>query len=130
MINPLPKKELREFGFLLAIGFTFLIGWFFPTLAGHSFKTWVLWIALPALALALLSPRMLYYPYKTWMLFGHIIGLINSHIILGLIFLFLLVPIAVIMRIFGHDPLRKKKINLATYREIRNNYKLDLTRIF
>ena len=73
----------------------------------------------------------LYYPYKLWMKLGHILGWVNSKVILGLVFILVLQPIALIMKSFGYDPLQKKKdLNTTTYREIRSNFKIDLRKIF
>ena len=61
---------------------------------------------------------------------GEILGWINSRIILGLVFVFVLQPIAILMRIFGYDPLRINKNGLTTYKEKRKNNKIDINRIF
>ena len=61
---------------------------------------------------------------------GLTLGWINSRIILGLVFIIVLLPISVVMRLIGYDPLRTKLKELKTYRENRKNHKIDLTRIF
>ena len=124
------KKQLREFGLLIGFGFPLLIGWLIPILTGHGFRTWTLWIGFPGLLIAFTSPRLLYYPYKFWMKLGLILGWMNSKIILGLVFIIVLLPIALIMRIFKYDPLRTKIKRERTYRENRQNHQIDLTRIF
>ena len=124
------KKQLREFGLLIGFGFPILIGWLIPLLFGHQFRTWTLWIGVPGLLIGLIAPRLLYYPYKVWMALGHVLGWINSHIILGLLFILVLQPIAYIMRLKGYDPLRSKRKGEKTYRENRKDYKIDLNRIF
>ena len=124
------KKQLREFGLLIGFGFPILIGWLIPSLFGHQFRTWTLWIGVPGLLIGFTAPRLLHYPYKGWMALGHFLGWINSHIILGLVFIFVLQPIAYIMRLTGYDPLRIKLKKEKTYRENRKDYKTDLTRIF
>ena len=124
------KKILREFGFLIAFVFSFLIGWLLPLIGGHSFRTWTLWISIPAFALAITKPSLLYYPYRAWMKLGYILGWINIRIILGLVFLIVLQPISLIMRIFGYDPLRTKKVSLKSYREIKTNHKVNFKKIF
>ena len=65
------------------------------------------------------------------MVLGHILGWINSRILLGLVFILILIPIALIMKVLGYDPLRQnfKKKFLISYRELKSN-KVDLTRIF
>ena len=124
------KKQLREFGLLIGFGFPILIGWLLPSLFGHQFKTWTLWIGVPGLLIGLTAPRLLYYPYKCWMVIGHFLGWINSHIILGLVFIFVLQPIAYIMRLTGYDPLNTKRKVEKTYREVRKDKNIDLKRIF
>ena len=124
------KKQLREFGLLIGFGFPILIGWLLPSLFGHQFRTWTLWIGVPGLLIGFTAPRLLYYPYKGWMLLGHVLGWINSHIILGLVFIFVLQPIAYIMRLTGYDPLKTKRKVEKTYREVRKDKDIDLKRIF
>ena len=124
------KKQLREFGFVIGFGFPILIGWIIPTVAGHAFRGWTLWIAIPFLILGILKPSLLFYPYEVWMKLGLALGWINSRIILGLVFLIILQPIALVMKIFGYDPLRSKKSNKKTYREKKDSHKVNLTRIF
>ena len=124
------KKQLREFGLLIGFGFPILIGWLIPLVFGHQFRTWTLWIGVPGLLIGLIAPRLLYYPYKVWMALGHVLGWINSHIILGLVFIFVLQPIAYIMRLTGYDPLRTKRKEEKTYREVRKDKNIDLKRIF
>ena len=124
------KKQLREFGLLIGFGFPILIGWLLPSLFRHDFRVWTLWIGVPGLIFGLTSPRLLKYPYKCWMALGHTFGWVNSHIILGLVFVFVLQPIAYIMRLTGYDPLKRRRKGEKTYRENRQDYKTDLTRTF
>ena len=124
------KKQLREFGLLIGFGFPFLIGWLLPFLVGHGFRAWTLWVGIPGLILGLTAPQLLHYPYKGWMALGHVLGWINSHIILGLVFIVVLQPIAYIMRLTGYDPLRRRRKGVKTYREDCQNHQTDLTRIF
>ena len=130
MKNHIPKKTLRQFGFLICFTFPFLIGWVLPSLGGHPFRVWTLFISMPAGILGILRPGLLLYPYKAWMKLGHILGWVNSRIILGLVFLIVLQPIALIMRIFGHDPLRTRKAYQESYREFKTNQKVNFKKIF
>ena len=76
------KKKLREFGFFVGIGFPVLVGTILPLFGGHTFRYWTLWIGLPLLFVAFLKPALLFYPYKFWMKLGHVLGWINSKVIL------------------------------------------------
>ena len=130
MKNHIPNKTLRQFGFLICFTFPFLIGWFLPLLGGHPFRVWTLFISMPAGILGILRPGLLLYPYIAWMKLGLILGWVNSRIILGLVFLIVLIPISLVMKSIGHDPLRTKKFSQKSYREIKTNHKVNLNKIF
>ena len=130
MKSSISKKQLREFGFLIGFGFPIIIGWIIPSIGGYAFRGWTLWIAIPFLITGILKPSLLFYPFKGWMALGLALGWINSRIILGLVFLLVLQPIALIMKFVGYDPLKTKKSNESSYRENKTNHKINLTRIF
>ena len=123
-------KQLRNFGFLVGIGFPLIFGWTIPFLTGHSFKLWTHYIGIPIFILGIIKPSLLFFPYKLWMGMGYILGWINSRIILGVVFVVVLQPIALFMRFLNYDPLRKKWNNKKTYKEIRKNYLIDFKKIF
>ena len=130
MNKPPSKKQLQNFGLLIGFGFPVFIGWILPLITGHPFRIWTVPIGFIALTFGYVNPNLLHYPYKLWMQLGNILGWINSRIILGFIFIFILQPIALIMRIFGYDPLRKRHSNNNSYKEKREEFKIDLKRIF
>ena len=130
LTNKVTIKQLREFGYLIGLGFPLVFGWLIPFIAGHGFRTWTLLISIPTLLVGILIPGSLKRPYQAWMKIGHLLGFINSHIIFGIVFIVVLLPIASIMRAFGYDPLRSKKLNLLTYKERKKDIKVDLRRIF
>ena len=131
MLNKsITKKQLREFGLILVFFIPIIFGWLVPFLFGHGFKYWTFFVGIPFLFLATIKPNALFYPYKSWMFLGEVLGWVNSRIILGLVFLIILQPIALIMRILGHDPLRTKKFAQKSYRETRTNYNVNLKKIF
>ena len=130
MSNKISKKQLRDFGLLIGFGLPLIVGWLIPSITGHSFRFWTLWISIPTLFIGLIYPRILRKPYQAWMKLGHLLGYVNSRIIFGLVFIAVLLPIAFLMRAFGYDPLRTKKLNLLSFKENKKGSKVDLTRIF
>ena len=100
MKESITKKQLREFGLLIGIAFPILIGWILPATAGHGFKIWTLWVGLPGLILGLTAPGLLFLPYKGWMALGSALGWVNSHLILGLVFVVVLQPTAYICLLY------------------------------
>ena len=124
------KKELRDFGLLVGSLFPIIIGFLLPLLTGHDFKDWTIFPGIILIIFALFKPSYLYYPYKFWMRAGHIMGIINSNLILGIVFVFVLQPISIFMKFIGYDPLNIKKQNCTSYRKDREELKIDLRKIF
>ena len=109
-LSPLSSgtRELRHFGFTTGIILVVLFGMLLPWLLEHRFPLWP-WIIAAALWIpAALTPGWLRPIYKGWMKFGHVVGLINTRIILALMFYLMILPLGFIMRIMGKDPMRRK----------------------
>ena len=130
MKNSYSKKTLTEFGILFGLSFPIFIGWIIPLIGGHSFRLWTLWIGIFFMIFGIFFPRLLLYPYRAWMKIGDGLSWINSRIILGIVFLMVVQPIALIMKLINYDPLRLKKNNGNSYRENIRSKKIDLKRIF
>ena len=130
MKEKISKKQLREFGVTVGIGFPLLIGYLVPYFAGHGFKLWTLFVGVPGIILALIAPFLLVYPYKVWMGLGYFLGWFNSRLVLGLVYCLILLPISLLMRFTGYDPLKKRFNGETSYRENRKDHRTNLTRIF
>ena len=125
------KKILMEFGIIFGIFLPLIIGFLMPIIFNHDFKLWTLIVGFIFITLSLASPSKLFYPYKLWMKFGEILGWINSKIILSLIFVFVLLPISLIMKILKHNPLKLKiSEKKKSFKELINHKNIDLNRIF
>ena len=110
------KEKLFQFGILVGIGFPLIFGFLVPILFGHSFRIWTVLIGLPLTFLSFLYPKSLKIPYLIWMKIGFLLGWVNSKLILGGIFIFILIPISIIMRIFKYDPLLSISYKQKTYK--------------
>ena len=130
MSNKIDNKKLREFGLLIGFGLPLLFGWLLPLIFDHEFRIWTLMISIPFFIIGITKPSLLFYPYRLWMSIGHILGWINSRLILGFIFVVILLPLSFFMRILGYDPLDLKKNNLKTYKKEKPNYIINLKKIF
>jgi hypothetical protein len=62
-------------------------------------------IGAALLLLGLVKPSLLKWPSKGWWAFARALGYVNARIILSAAFFLVLVPIAVIWRLIGRDPL-------------------------
>ena len=123
------KKELREFGFIIGFAFPILVGWFIPIITGNAFKVWTIYLGVLGITMGLIAPFMLYYPFEFFIKLRYVLVWVSSKILLTLFFILVLLPIALVMRLFGYDPLRNRRKRVSTYRE-KKNYKLNLSSIF
>ena len=102
------NKDLRSFGLIFATGIVLIFGLFLPWLFEHAWPSWP-WITAGILVVtALLLPPVLRPVYWLWMKFGHVLGWINTRIILGITFLLFFVPVALVFHLFGKDPMRRR----------------------
>ena len=117
-IPDLDNAGLRKFGLttgaIVVVLFAFFFPWVFDV-AKMPLWPWifagVLWVP------ALLMPATLRPVYTTWMKIGHGIGWVNTRIILGILFYVLILPMGLVMRLFGNDPMaRKRDESASSYR--------------
>lgn len=108
-IPQLDDRGLRKFGITTGVIVVVLFALLFPWV--FDIETMPLWPWIIAAALwlpALLWPRLLNPVYRVWMKIGMALGWVNSRIILGLVFYVLILPMGLIMRLFGKDPMRRQ----------------------
>ena len=116
MAEPVPKRALRSFG-LLTGSLWAVIGVWPLVWRGQPVRLWALGLAVFLAGGALVWPAALHYPYLGWMALGHALGWINSRILLSIVFYGLVTPMGFVMRLFGHDPMRRRFDRKAsTYR--------------
>ena len=130
MNSKVSKKQLKEFGFVIGFGFPVFVGFLLPLIWGDPFRKWTILVGLVPLIFGLLKPNLLLIPYEIWMRIGLYLGWVNSRIVLGIIFILVLVPISLIMKLLRYDPLRIKRYKKLTYREENKNRKIDLKKLF
>lgn len=119
MAEAVARKQLRAFGLIVGGGFALLGVW---PLLGHGLKLrlWAVGLATFLLCCGLLWPALLRYPYRVWMTLGHVLGTLQTRLLLGVIFYALFTPISVFRRLRGHDAMqRKTELQQDTYRRIR-----------
>jgi hypothetical protein len=107
MSRTLDVKQLRHFGYLVG-GIFGLIG-LWPLVWRHQNpRLWALALTVLLVVPALVAPRTLAPVYRVWMRLGEVLAWINTRIILGVVFYLVVTPIGVVMRLMGHDPMRRK----------------------
>lgn len=96
----------RAFGLVFAAVFA-LIG-FLPLFSTGTIRLWALIVAVAFLAAALLAPGILKPLNRVWFGFGMLLHKIVSPLVMALLFFTTVTPVALLMRLFGKDPLRLK----------------------
>jgi hypothetical protein len=116
---PASRRQLRQFGGIVGGGFALLgvLPWALrrgeprPILLGLG--------ALLALG-ALAWPEGLRWPHRAWTALGHVLGWINTRILLGVVFYLVVTPIGAVARLFGRDPMRRRfDPKASSYRQDR-----------
>ncbi|MBI4000612.1 MAG: hypothetical protein HY348_02375 [Nitrospira defluvii] len=120
MVEEINRMDLRNFG--LMVGGVFLLIACWPMLrSGESLRLWALGAGLLLVAFGLLAPLVLRPVFTAWMKVGHVLGWVNTRIILGIIFFGLITPMGFVMRLFGWDSMRRAFLKDAeSYRVIRS----------
>lgn len=97
----------RVFGLMFAAIFTGISLW--PLLHEMQIRFWALAAGSVFLVLALAWPRALSWLNRAWMRFGLLLNCIVSPLAIGVVYYFALVPMAMLMRMLGKQPLKLKR---------------------
>jgi hypothetical protein len=102
----LDDRGLRKFGLTTGLIIVVLFAIFFPwVFEAKSIPLWPWIIAALLWGPALLRPGLLKHVYLIWMKIGHGLGWVNTRIILSLVFYAVVLPLGLLMRLFGKDPM-------------------------
>jgi hypothetical protein len=108
-VNTTPdKQELRKFGLIFAGMFILFFALLLPWIWDKPSPSWAWVVAAVFIAAALLVPMALGPVYRLWMKIGHVLGWINTRIILGLIFFVIFTPVALLFKVLGKDALKQR----------------------
>ena len=100
------RKDLRSFGLLVG-GVYCIIGLWPMVLRGEPMRLWALGLGGTLIVLGGIAPQWLAPAHKGWMRIGHILGWINTRILLGIVFYGLVTPIGLFFRLMGKDTVRQ-----------------------
>ena len=100
------RAHLRKFGLVVGGVFVLLAAW--SWWRGHAVAPLLLTtIGTPLLLGGALAPQLLAPLERAWMAFAHVLGRINTQLILGLLYYLLFTPIGWLRRL-GKDPLDRR----------------------
>ena len=86
-----------------------------PLKSGNELNLFLLLISVIFLLLGLTNSKLLSPLNTIWFKFGLFLGKIVSPVVMGIIFFFVVTPIALILKIFRKDVLNLKKNNNNSY---------------
>ena len=111
--NDIKIGSNRSFGVVFFI--VFLIISIYPLLNNENIRIWSLVISIIFLILGLLNSKLLNPLNKIWFKFGLLLGKIISPIVMGIIFFFVVTPIAILMKLLRKDLINLKFNKNSTY---------------
>jgi hypothetical protein len=101
-------QELRKFSLVTGAIVAVLFGLFLPWVFNFSWPIWPWIFAGVSCFWGMVHPDSLFVVYRVWMKFGHVMGWINTRIILGIMFYVIFFPAGVLMRLVAKDPMARK----------------------
>lgn len=107
----------KNFGYFFSIILVILCIIFF----NHKYSYIVIIFTIFFFTITFTSPKLLKYPNLIWFKFGLLLGKIISPILLFLIYVFLIIPMGLLLNIFKINLLKKKPdTNVISYWKIKN----------
>ena len=103
----------KSFGIVFFI--VFLLIAFYPLINQENIRIWSLVISLVFLILGLKNSNILSPLNKIWFKFGILLGKIVSPIVMCMIYVLVVTPTGLLMRLFGKDILNLKFNNEKSY---------------
>ncbi|WP_218310705.1 SxtJ family membrane protein [Alteromonas antoniana] len=92
---------LRQFGLGMALALTLIFCLLLPWAFDVPASLWIIPVVLTFLILALMGPGLLYWPYRSWMVFASVLNFINTRMIMAIAYYLLIVPIGLLMKSIG-----------------------------
>ena len=96
----------RTFGFVFALVFAVISLW--PLVDGHPVRNWSACVSGFLIVIVLVAPKLLQPLNKLWFWIGICLHKLMSPVVMGFLFFSTVMPIAIILRLIGKDPLNKK----------------------
>jgi len=108
MSRKVPANPERSFG--VSVGSVLLLIAAYFVWRGRLGRAEVLGaIGVVLLGLGLVRPTLLKWPSAVWWRFSRVLGHVNARVLLTLMFALVLVPIGLLWRLTGRDPLGRRR---------------------
>jgi hypothetical protein len=108
-------KQNKKFGYLVGLSLIALA--VIRLLLKHRYGWLLPGSGITLLFFTLLMPQWLTPLRWLWEKLGHVLGIINTYVLLTLVYFLVLTPLSMAMRMFGKDILKLKRNKQNTYWE-------------
>lgn len=112
-------RQERQFAIALSIILTIIALW--PLMASEAPRWGLLFIATAAILAPACLPRVFSPILKVWLPLGHLLGILNTWLLLALIFFLLITPMALLFRLLQRDELKLRHGTRGDYWVMRND---------
>jgi hypothetical protein len=124
-------REWRKFGLSSALVLALITGWLcWRAVLAKPVAAGILAGLLAIALLAIVRPGSLRRPYRFGMRVSHGMGRVIAPVVLSLVFLLVLTPLGLLLRLMGKDLLRLRRDPLAGSYWQRPSGSEDLTKMF
>lgn len=107
-------KREKAFETIIVLAFVSLI------ISQWANITWLIYVAIGFLAIGIISKGLSMAIAKVWFGFSHYLGTIMNYVLMFVIFHLILIPLALLQRLFGKNQLRRKTDD-HTFFQFRNH---------
>lgn len=95
------RRALRQFAWQMSIAFPLVFALLLPWIFDDPMPVWPFVVSASLLLSAFVFPPLLYPLYCIWMVIASILGWMNTQLILALAFFVLILPLGLVLRLFG-----------------------------
>ncbi|GGW88127.1 SxtJ family membrane protein [Alteromonas halophila] len=116
------STTLRHFGLGMSLMILLVFALLLPWLMSAERPVWPLPVATGLLIFAVCLPRLLYYPYRAWMVIASLLNAVNTRLIMFIAYFGMIVPIGLVLRLMGKTPYaRRPDARLESYWKARTS---------
>lgn len=113
-MSPAQIRMGSDRGFGMVFAGVFGLVALFPLLGGGQLRLWASGMATLFLAAALIRPAILAPLNRLWFRFGLALGRVMTPLIMGLLFVAVVIPTALLMKLLRKDPMQRRLSPAAT----------------
>jgi hypothetical protein len=107
------KRDIRMVFSIFSLLFILLAWKYYPSVLSYL----LIGLSLCLISLVVFFPLTLRPLFKGWLKIAHLIGRFNTQVLLSLMFVTVFIPVGIIMRMVGKDPMKRRTNDEGSYWE-------------